>query len=64
MLDRNTSGARRGDGLTTAEQFRFKVTVNNAGEILTFYTTTTSINNAMDVNANNAKRIITRLEKI
>lgn len=30
----------------SAEQFTFKVTVNNAGEILTFYTTTTSVNNA------------------
>ena len=28
------------------EKFKFKVTVNNAGEILTFYTTTTSPNNA------------------
>jgi len=28
------------------EKHKFKVTVNNAGEILTFYTTTTSINNA------------------
>jgi hypothetical protein len=48
MLDRNTSGARRGDGLRTAvaDKFKFKVTVNNAGEILTFYTTTTSVNNA------------------
>jgi hypothetical protein len=50
MLDTNTSGARRGDGLTTAragtEKHKFKVTVNNAGEILTFYTTTTSVNNA------------------
>ena len=50
MLDTHTSGARRGDGLTTAragtEKHKFKVTVNNAGEILTFYTTTTSVNNA------------------
>ena len=48
MLDTNTSGARRGDGLKTAvaDKFKFKVTVNNAGEILTFYTTTTSVNNA------------------
>lgn len=30
----------------SAEQFRFKVTVNNAGEILTMYTTTTTPNNA------------------
>ena len=28
------------------EKFKFKVTVNNAGEILVFYTTTTSTNNA------------------
>ena len=28
------------------EKYKFKVTVNNAGEILTFYTTTTSTNNA------------------
>ena len=48
MLDMNTSGARRGDGLKTAvaDKHKFKVTVNNAGEILTFYTTTTSVNNA------------------
>jgi hypothetical protein len=48
MLDRNTSGARRGDGLRTAvaDKYKFKVTVNNAGEILTFYTTTTTPNNA------------------
>jgi ribosome-associated translation inhibitor RaiA len=31
----------------SAEQFRFKVTVNNAGEILTMYTTTTTPNNAI-----------------
>lgn len=29
-----------------SEKHKFKVTVNNAGEILTFYTTTTSPNNA------------------
>lgn len=49
MLEMNTSGARRGVGLRSAEQvekYKFKVTVNNAGEILTFYTTTTSPNNA------------------
>ena len=28
------------------EKFKFKVVVNNAGEILTFYTVTTSPNNA------------------
>jgi hypothetical protein len=28
------------------EKHKFKVTINNAGEILTFYTTTTSIDNA------------------
>jgi hypothetical protein len=32
--------------LDAKEKFKFKVTVNNAGEILTFYTTTTSPNNA------------------
>ena len=44
----NTSGARRGDGLKTAvaDKHKFKVTINNAGEILTFYTTTTTPNNA------------------
>ena len=44
----NTSGARRGDGLKTAvaDKHKFKVTINNAGEILTLYTTTTSPNNA------------------
>lgn len=49
MLGTHTSGARRGVGLRSAEQvekYKFKVTVNNAGEILTFYTTTTSPNNA------------------
>lgn len=30
----------------SAEQFRFKVTVNNAGEIVTMYTTATNPNNA------------------
>ena len=44
----NTSGARRGDGLKTAvaDKHKFKVTINNAGEILTLYTTTTTPNNA------------------
>lgn len=28
------------------EKYKFKVTVNNAGELLVFYTTTTSVNNA------------------
>jgi hypothetical protein len=32
--------------LDAKEKFKFKVTVNNAGEILTFYTTTTTPNNA------------------
>jgi hypothetical protein len=49
MLEKEISGARRGDGVTPAlagNKHKFKVTVNNAGEILTFYTTTTSPNNA------------------
>ena len=29
------------------EKYKFKVTVNNAGELLVFYTTTTSPNNAI-----------------
>lgn len=45
----NTSGDRRGVEGRSAKQvdkFKFKVVVNNAGEILTFYTVTTSPNNA------------------
>jgi hypothetical protein len=33
-------------GTTRKDKFKFKVTVNNAGEILVFYTTTTSPSNA------------------
>ena len=49
MLDGKTSGARRaveGESVKQVEKFKFKVVVNNAGEILTFYTVTTSPNNA------------------
>jgi hypothetical protein len=46
MLDATQKQPRCGSRGRSAEQFRFKVTVNNAGEILVFYTTTTSINNA------------------
>jgi hypothetical protein len=46
MLGTTHKQPRCGVRVRSAEQFRFKVTVNNAGEILTFYTTTTSPNNA------------------
>ena len=46
MLETTTKQPRCDSKGRSAEQFRFKVTINNAGEILTFYTTTTSINNA------------------
>ncbi len=37
-----TKQPRCGVGGRSAEQFRFKVVINNAGEILTFYTVATS----------------------
>jgi hypothetical protein len=46
MLEATTKQPRCAQRGRSAEQFTFKVTVNNAGEILTFYTTTTTPNNA------------------
>lgn len=46
MLETTTKQPRCAQRGRSVEQFTFKVTINNAGEILTFYTTTTTPNNA------------------
>jgi hypothetical protein len=46
MLEKTTKQPRCAQRGRSVEQFTFKVTVNNAGEILVFYTTTTTPNNA------------------